>query len=190
MNEVSDEVAPSGSSVAKAVDHGRRQVRYRLRNRRIVGAARRGSDRWRCADCNRADDAALLPGVPRMVDALQHDTVTRDERMYAVVEDQLHGSLDDDIEVQRVGVVHPVLATWLELPQRPTAQARCHAEVHQLAVTRWTRRGRGLGCGEHPEPRKTRGNLGELGLFIPKGTGSPVSANTRHNYAHTPNVRR
>ena len=54
-----------------------------------------------------------------MIDAVHNDAVTRFQAMCAVVKDKLDGAIQNDVEIDRVGVVRRLFAAWLPSSDRP-----------------------------------------------------------------------
>src|SRR5262245_44208539 len=104
--------------------------------------------------------------------------------MRPIVEDHLNGTFEDDLEVQRVRVMHRNLETGFVAPPVPGAQPCRHTKVHELATTGRSRRRRSLGRVEEPEGTQPRENVIESRLALFEHTGPAVTANARDDHPH------
>ncbi len=102
---------------------------------------RRGTDR------GDAQPAPGRPGSPRMVHARNYNTVSGLERVHAIIESKFDAALEDQVEVDGVGVVHRGDHIGLVLDYLPLQAPTAQTQVIRAGVTRRSGRRRSGPCG-------------------------------------------
>src|SRR5262245_23190390 len=101
------------------------------------------SDAGRCADEDHAEPTTVGTRFPGMINAVDDGALTGLQPVHAIVEGQFDASLQHDVDVDGVRVVHRVAERWRVVDDLPTNQTRGKLRLEILALPAGTRRRRG-----------------------------------------------
>jgi hypothetical protein len=103
------------------------------------GSARRGW--WRCSYDDDGHNATFWSGPPGVTDGRDHNAVACRQFVITVIEAELDGALDDEIEVNRVSLVEGgPFALRIPAGDKPMRSVGPHAKVQQFRLPARARR--------------------------------------------------